>query len=139
MLSVECYIAIPDELVRPAARHACRSVAGCLAAIFDLPHPMLVYVERAPAGEDAGDANLTGVDFDVNVAAAITPSAPNTIWLQVGEERQLVRAVAHEIGHIAELLGYVAEGVDVEHLPQLLANAVGTTYAAGLEIGRAHV
>jgi hypothetical protein len=56
----------------------------------------------------------------------------DTIWLGDLHEAQLVRAVAHEIGHIAELLGYVPEGDGVEAFPRQLANAVGATYTAGI-------
>lgn len=126
------YIAVDDDLVSARARYVSHSVASYLAAMLDLPRPAIVFLEPAFSSEGRGDVHIEENELDVNVPAGIVRRAPNTIWLAPAREEQIVRSVAHEIGHIAELLGYVAERSDVEEFPRLLANAVSTTYGAGV-------
>ena len=126
------FIALDPAMVSHRLTRICDSLVGCLTAIFDLPFPLVIFIEGVASFEEADDTHISESELDVNVRAAITVAAPNTIWIVPSDEDSVVRAVAHEVGHIAELLGYVPERDDIEEFPQLLANAVATTYSTGL-------
>ena len=140
---IERYRVLPEGLVPAPVRIVCNGVAKDLARLLDVTQPSIEWIERAGAGAGAGpgagpgagDDRFVELELDINVSAAIAPDEPDVLWVVYleGELQQTVRFVAHEIAHIAGLLGRAPDGDDPEALPLRLANAVESTYAAGVD------
>ncbi len=132
---IERYRILPDEQVPGPVRIVCDGVARDLSRLLDVTQPSIAWIERAHAGPEAEDDRFVELQLDISVPAAISPDEPDALWVIYleSELEQMVRFVAHEMGHIAELVGRAPDGDDPEALPLRLANAVGTTYAAGID------
>ena len=116
-------------------RIVCSGVAKDLGRLLDVTQPSVTWIGHTGAGPEAEDDRFVELQLDISVPAAIAPDAPDVLWViyREGELEQMVRSVAHEMAHIAELSGRAPEGDDPEALPLRLANAVGSTYAAGVD------
>ena len=132
---IERYRILPELQVPAPVRIVCNGVAKDLARLLDVAQPAIGWIERAGAGPEAADDRFVDLQIDINVSAAITPDEPDVLWVvyREGELEQTVRCVAHEMGHVAELAGRAPDSDDPEALPLRLANAVGSTYAAGVD------